>query len=119
MKQGAQILADFKNCKTTKELFLNLKILKKKVGDIIKKSGFKIVRHCSHKFGDGGVSLVFLVSESHVAIHTWPENNSINIDIFFCNYTKDNSKKGEAAFKMLFDLYKPARVIKKSVKRFY
>jgi len=119
MNQSIQILADFKNCKTQKLFFFDLKILKREAGDIIKKSGFKIVGHCSHKFGDGGVSLVFLVSESHVAIHTWPENNSVNIDIFFCNYTKDNSKKGYNALKMFRDLYKPIKIIKKSIKRFY
>jgi len=119
MTQGLQILADFKNCNCPTSYFLNLKILKKEAENIIKKSGFKIIKSCSHKFGNGGVSLVFLVSESHVAVHTWPENNSLNIDIFFCNYTKDNSKKGEKAFKMFCDLYKPKKIIKKNIKRYY
>ena len=26
-----------------------------------------------------------MLSESHISMHTWPENNSVCIDIFSCN----------------------------------
>jgi spermidine synthase len=119
IKQSVQILADFKDCDTQSAYFLNLKLLKKKVGNIIKKSGFKVVKFCGHKFGNGGVSLVFIVSESHVAVHTWPEDSALNIDIFFCNYTKDNTRKAEKVFAMFKNLYRPGKIIKKNVKRYY
>ena len=38
----------------------------------------------SHKFNPHGVTAVALLSESHISIHTWPENSSAVCDIFTC-----------------------------------
>ncbi|MCL5017320.1 MAG: S-adenosylmethionine decarboxylase [Patescibacteria group bacterium] len=119
MKNSIQILADLSGCEASSAYFLNLASLKRRAGDIIRSAGFKIVRSCGHKFGDGGVSLLFIVSESHVAIHTWPEDKALNIDIFFCDYTKNNLKKSERAFRSFRDLYKPKKISRKNIKRSY
>ena len=37
-----------------------------------------------HKFLPQGLTGVVLLSESHIAIHTWPEINYVAIDIFTC-----------------------------------
>ena len=38
-----------------------------------------------HKFDPQGITLITMLSESHISMHTWPENNSVCIDIFSCN----------------------------------
>ncbi len=37
-----------------------------------------------HRFGNGGVSGVAVLAESHISIHTWPERAYAAIDIFMC-----------------------------------
>ena len=37
-----------------------------------------------HQFGNGGVSGVAVLAESHISIHTWPERAYAAIDIFMC-----------------------------------
>ncbi len=38
-----------------------------------------------HKFGGaGGVTGVLALAESHISIHTWPENQFASIDAFMC-----------------------------------
>ena len=38
-----------------------------------------------HTFGgNGGVTGVLLLAESHISIHTWPEHHYAAIDIFMC-----------------------------------
>jgi S-adenosylmethionine decarboxylase len=38
-----------------------------------------------HGFGDtGGVTGVALLAESHISIHTWPEQDYAAVDIFMC-----------------------------------
>ena len=50
-----------------------------------------------HTFGgEGGVTGVLLLAESHLSIHTWPENAYAAIDIFMCGHHRI-----EAAFQLL------------------
>src|SRR4051794_13243243 len=37
-----------------------------------------------HKFEPQGASVVVLVAESHLSIHTWPEHRYAAVDIFTC-----------------------------------
>lgn len=36
------------------------------------------------KFEPQGASVVVLVSESHLSVHTWPEHDYVAIDVFTC-----------------------------------
>ena len=38
----------------------------------------------SHRYKPQGVSVVILVAESHIAIHTWPEYGYAAVDFFSC-----------------------------------
>ena len=38
----------------------------------------------SHKFTPQGVTALALLSESHISIHTWPENSYAAVDVFTC-----------------------------------
>ena len=41
--------------------------------------------HCHlHQFGNGGISGVLVLAESHISIHTWPEHEFAALDIFMC-----------------------------------
>ena len=38
----------------------------------------------SHKFDPYGVTAVSLLADSHISIHTWPENGMAVCDVFTC-----------------------------------
>jgi S-adenosylmethionine decarboxylase proenzyme len=44
-----------------------------------------IVTDSFHRFEPHGISGVVVISESHIAIHTWPERRYAAIDVFTCN----------------------------------
>ncbi len=48
------------------------------------------IRECVfHKFSPQGVSGVVVISESHLAIHTWPELGYAAVDVFTCGEKVD------------------------------
>ena len=38
----------------------------------------------THKFEPQGITAVALLSESHISIHTWPEDGSCAVDVYTC-----------------------------------
>jgi len=115
--EGIHILASFYRCKN-KKLLLEKSKLKKKMLELIKQSGLRIVGDCFYKFRGGGVTGIVLISESHISIHTWPEkNNSLTLDIYTCNVTQNNENKAKVLFESLKKLFMPKRIKLKKVKR--
>jgi S-adenosylmethionine decarboxylase len=48
-------------------------------------AGARILHGHFHTFGaGGGVTGVLLLAESHISIHTWPEDGFAALDIFMC-----------------------------------
>jgi S-adenosylmethionine decarboxylase len=52
----------------------------------LKRSHFTVLDHLTHKFSEGGegVTGLYLLSESHLSFHTYPENHYISIDAYTC-----------------------------------
>lgn len=55
--------------------------------------GLTSVGDVYHSFDSGGFTATVCLTESHVAIHTWPEFGTATFDVFLSNYNKDNSLK--------------------------
>jgi S-adenosylmethionine decarboxylase len=51
-------------------------------------SGATILQTISHKFEPQGVTAIVLLSESHLSIHSFPENGTAAIDLFCCGDAK-------------------------------
>ncbi len=66
----------------------------------------------SWKIGDG-VSIVAIVLESHITIHTWPEYSFATVDVYSCGDHTDP----EAAFNYIVDSLRPKRVSRGSADR--
>lgn len=43
-----------------------------------------------HDFQPAGFTAVICLSESHIAVHTWPESGRVNLDIYLSNYQRNN-----------------------------
>ena len=115
MKRSLHILADFYGCGGDPAYLTAKGKTKARTLGMVRRSGFKIVASRFHKFsetsaGEGGITGVIIVSESHLTIHTWPERGFVNVDVFFCNYSRDNTKKARAVFNEIKRLYHPKRM---------
>ena len=118
MKKGIHLLADFYQCQSSLDLLKNRRSLKKALLKILKEADFCVIDTLFYKFpGRGGITGLILISESHLTIHTWPEKKFINLDIFLCNFKKDNSQKVKKAFKVFQLLFQPKKILKREFKR--
>ena len=54
-------------------------------GAALRRAGATIVHGHSHAFPGRGLTCVFILSESHAVLHTWPETGMVNIDICSCS----------------------------------
>ena len=51
---------------------------------VLLERGISIVSHDAKKFPGQGLTLTYLLSESHAAVHTWPENGFAAFDFLTC-----------------------------------
>ena len=79
---GQHVLAEFFECDPN-ILNSNDKVEKYMI-DAALECGATIVQKCFHMFNPYGVSGVVIISESHLAIHTWPELGYAAVDLFTC-----------------------------------
>ena len=72
-----------------RDLLNDEKILSKILEDVAKKINMVLIKSVSHKFNPHGVSPVLLVKESHIAVHSWPELNILDVEIVTCKAKSD------------------------------
>ncbi len=58
--------------------------LNAKYDELLKKSGFKILKKIDHDFEPYGYTALWLLSESHFAVHTFPEENKTYCELSSC-----------------------------------
>ncbi|MDO4541635.1 MAG: adenosylmethionine decarboxylase [Bacillota bacterium] len=81
------ILAEFYGCAF--ELLNDVKKVEQIMCKSALEAGAEIREFVFHKFSPQGVSGVVVISESHLAIHTWPELGYAAVDVFTCGETVD------------------------------
>lgn len=53
-------------------------------------NGLQELGRTEYQFENAGFTSVYCLAESHIAIHTWPELNTVTFDVYLCNYSKNN-----------------------------
>ena len=79
---GNHLLAEFTGCDPAR--LADLEHVTRAMLAAAEASGATIVAQSFHHFSPLGVSGVVIISESHLAIHTWPEHRFAAVDFFTC-----------------------------------
>lgn len=96
---GRHVLAEMKGCDATR--LAQLDFVRTAMLDAATASGAHIVTSSFHQFSPLGISGVVIVSESHLAIHTWPEHGFAAVDYFTCGETVGTTRALEVLQKAL------------------
>ncbi len=59
------------------------------ITEAAKKAGAHVLQASVHRFSPLGCSVVVILKETHISLHTWPEFNFAALDIFLCGESLD------------------------------
>lgn len=109
---GTHIIASLES--TVSELLTAYTPVKLCIDDFVIQFGLTKLGEVYHDFPTGGYTAVVCLSESHISIHTWPEHNLVNVDIYLSNFQRNNDGTVENIFLAFIDFFS-AGVIQKQV----
>jgi len=108
---GRHILAEVYGCEPA--TLNSVDLVQKVMVQAAIEAGAEVREVAFHKFSPQGVSGVVVISESHLAIHTWPEYGYAAVDVFTCG---DNVNPWDA-FDYIVEAFKAKNVSVSEVKR--
>jgi len=82
MKQIRELLVDLYNCKSDLD---NVDFLVDTLKAAAQRMGSKIVKTVSHRYSPTGTTVILILAETHISIHTWPEHSYAALDVFICD----------------------------------
>ncbi|HHX10359.1 MAG TPA: S-adenosylmethionine decarboxylase proenzyme [Firmicutes bacterium] len=84
---GRHVLAEVYGCEF--DILNDLDKIRKIMVSAALSAGAEVIETTFHRFSPQGISGVVVISESHLAIHTWPELGYAAIDAFTCGSQVD------------------------------
>lgn len=87
---GSQILAEFFNCSAN--ILNDSGALERILAEGIGACNLGLVSLNSHCYDPIGITSIAVISESHIAIHTYPEARHASVDIFTCSRGNEKSQ---------------------------
>lgn len=101
---GLHIIANLSDIPSSDKL-LEFAAFRKFIDEQIDSFNLSKVGEVYHNFPGGGYTAVVCLTESHLSIHTWPEQNYLTFDIFLSNYLKDNRSTTNSIYANVKDFF--------------
>lgn len=110
---GLHLIADLYGCACAPATLTERALLETLCVDECAQAGLTPLGAYFYQFvqenGDkAGVTGTVVLAESHLAIHTWPETGNVTLDVYVCNYSRDNSDRARTVFGRVLDALAPA-----------
>lgn len=90
---------------------------KKNISKIIKECHLKELGSFYYQFPKGGFTGIISLVESHIAVHTWPEFDYLTLDVYLCNYLKNNNNTCKKVFDKISKIFQPYKITKRLILR--
>jgi S-adenosylmethionine decarboxylase len=126
--QGLHLTADLTYCQCDPAWLTDADRLGIACVQAVQAAGLQAVAQLFHTFAataqgpggqmsPGGVTATVLLAESHLCIHTWPEQRGVTLDVYVCNFGGDHSAKAQALMDSLKALFKPMHTVPHAIYR--
>jgi S-adenosylmethionine decarboxylase len=120
--QGLHLTADLHDCACAPHWLTDASALGERCVQAVASAGLQAVAQLFYTFaatqhGPGGVTATVLLAESHLCVHTWPEQRAVTLDVYVCNFGGDHSARAQALMAELTALFAPGAVQENSLQR--
>ena len=113
---GKNFLVDVKNIDSDK--LKTIEMIKPFMEKMIEKLNLNVVGECSHQFKKDnlpyGATMIYLLAESHLSIHTFVDEGKITLDLFTCSLGVE-TEKIKSIIKDFFDVHLLTLIILRAV----
>lgn len=82
LKRIRELLVDIYGCEGNLD---DTKFLVEVLEEAAQKMGSTVVKTICHEFSPTGITVILILAETHISIHTWPEYKYAALDIFVCS----------------------------------
>jgi spermidine synthase len=113
--RGLHVMADLHGC--AEEPLRTGEIVRERVRALCAAARLTVVGESHHAFSGGGYTFAVLLAESHVALHTWPELGCATVDIYVCNYSRNNDGVARELATKVSALFSPGDVVRNEIMR--
>ena len=119
---GLHLTADLVDCRCDPAWLLDAARGMARCLDAVHAAGLQAVAQLAHVFAPAtsqlsGYTATVLLAESHLCLHTWPEQRAVTLDVYVCNFSADHSAKAHALMASLLALFEPTRVTRHALQR--
>lgn len=119
---GLHLIADMYRCQCSEQLLVDRETLEALCVSECATAGLTPLGSYFYQFthDDGqkaGVTGTVVLAESHLAIHTWPETSNVTLDIYVCNFSRDNGELARQLFRSLLETLSPIETVDHQVVR--
>ena len=120
--RGLHLTADLYQCRCEAAWLTDATRLGEWCVKAVRAAGLQPVNQLFHAFpatpaGPGGVTATVLLAESHICLHTWPEQRSVTADVYVCNFGADHSARARALMDALVARFEPQWTEQRSLDR--
>ncbi|MES2973050.1 MAG: S-adenosylmethionine decarboxylase [Pseudomonadota bacterium] len=120
--QGLHLTADLHQCRCDSAWLTDAAQLGDWCVKAVNAVGLQPVNQLFHTFpatdkGPGGITATVLLAESHLCVHTWPEQKAVTLDVYVCNFGGDHSAKARGLMFALVNRFQPEWTEQRSLDR--
>ncbi|HSV80685.1 MAG TPA: adenosylmethionine decarboxylase [Ramlibacter sp.] len=120
--QGLHLTADLYRCRCDPAWLTDAQQLGTWCVAAVEAVGLQVVNQLFHAFpgtpqGPGGVTATVLLAESHVCLHTWPEERCVTCDVYVCNFSGNHAAKAHELMHALVARFQPEWTEQRSLDR--
>lgn len=120
--RGLHLTADLHGCRCAAPWLVDAQALGAWCVQAVRDAGLHPVGQLFYRFpdtaqGPGGVTATVLLAESHLCVHTWPEQAAVTLDVYVCNFGADHRQQAQALLDALVARFEPTQALRQALER--